>query len=176
MRYEGLRARLKQARRERSLSQSALAARSGTSRVTIARLEGGGELDIRLGTVESVCRALGLELAALPRGGEQALQARLARERARAAGLERRLAHARLAARLLAERPDRARALVKRARAMVGRWEREGLCSDHYVSRWRAKLRGRAERVARALVEPDAWDDALFQNTPWSFALDLRRP
>jgi transcriptional regulator with XRE-family HTH domain len=171
MRYKRLREQLKRARHAKALSQAALANSSGTSRVTIARLEGGGEQDVRVGTIESLCQALGLELAALPAGGSATLEARFAREVARARRLERRLVHARLAASLLASHPDRAKTLVQRARAVVDRWERERLCSDHFISRWRRLLSGPVGRVAAGLLDPGDWEDALFQNTPWSFAL-----
>lgn len=164
--------RLRRARRARSLSQAALAEASGTSRVTIARLEGGAEHDVRLGTVLALCEALDLELAAVSAGGAAALETRLARERARAGRLERRLAHARLAAWLLAARPEQARRLVARARSVVDRWQRDRLCSDHYVSRWRRMLSGSVGRVAGALLDAGEWEDALYQNTPFSFALE----
>ena len=144
--------------------------RSGTSRVTVARLEWAGR-DVRLGTITSICGALGLEVAAVPAGGEPALETLLAREREKTRRLERRLAHAALAARLLAAR-SKARPLVRVARAAVDRWEREGLCSRHYVVRWRAMLAGPVERVARALLDAGDWQDALFQNTPFTFAFE----
>ena len=55
MRYAELRATLRSARLERGLTQAALAARSGTSRVTIARLEAGSAGDVRMGTVGTLC-------------------------------------------------------------------------------------------------------------------------
>jgi transcriptional regulator with XRE-family HTH domain len=175
MRYKNLREQLRQARRARALSQAALAEKSGTSRVTVARLEGGAPQDVRLGTVESLCEALGLELATLPVGALASFETRLARATVREQQLERRLAHARLAARLLASRSDRANALVRRARAVVDRWERDGLCSEHYISRWRALLSGPIRRVAAGLLDPGDWHDALFQNTPWSFEFRAAR-
>jgi len=50
--------------------------------------------------------------------------------------------------------------------------ERESLCSRHYISRCRALLVGPVDRVARLLLKPDKWTDALFQTTPWAFALE----
>jgi len=158
------------------MSQAALAARSGVSRVTIARLEAGSAQDVRAGTLGRLCEALGLEMAVEPAGGAPALETLLARERDRGRRLERRLGHARLAAQLLVIHRSRALSLVARARAVVDRWEREGLCSSHYVSRWRAMLAGPVERVAQALLEPGDWADALFQNTPWGFALPPLAP
>jgi transcriptional regulator with XRE-family HTH domain len=175
MRYNGLREQLKQARRRKALSQAALAALSGTSRVTIARLEAGAARDVRVRTVERVCEALGFEVAAVPVGAEPVLETQLAREREKTRRLERRLAHAALAARLLAGRRE-ASGLIRTARAAVDRWERERLCSRHYIVRWRALLAGPVEQVARALAAPGEWQDALFQNTPWAFALEHERP
>ena len=176
MRYSRLRDQLRQARRQQALSQAALAARSGTSRVTIARLEAGSARDVRVGTVSRVGEALGLEVAAVPLGAEPVLERLLAREQERARRLDRRRAHAVLAARLLAARRPQATALIVRARGVVDRWERERLCSMHYVSRWRAMLKGPVERVAQALLDPGEWRDALFQNTPWGFALEPTAP
>ncbi len=176
MRYTALRAQLRSARLGRALTQEALATRSGASRVTIARLEAGSAGDARVGTVARLCEALGLELAALPAGARPALETLLARERERARRLDLRRRHAVLAARLLAAPRPRATALVAKARAVVDRWEREKLCSTHYVTRWRAMLAGPVGRVAQALLEPGEWEDALFQNTPWSFALEPAAP
>jgi len=60
---------------------------------------------------------------------------------------------------------------MRRARANVDRWERDGLCSDQYIFRWRARLKGSAWRAAAALLRRDKWSDALLQSSPWSFAL-----
>ncbi|HUL78366.1 MAG TPA: helix-turn-helix transcriptional regulator [Vicinamibacteria bacterium] len=175
MRYSFLRDQLRRARREQSLSQGVLATRSGISRVTIARLEAGSAGDVRVGTISRVCEALGFEIAAVPLGAELVAERLLARERERTRRLERRLAHAVLSARLLAA-PREASALIRTARGAVDRWERERLCSRHYVVRWRAMLAGPVERVARSLREPGEWKDALFQNTPWTFALERPAP
>jgi len=158
-------------RQARGLSQEALADGSGAGRVTIARLETGVAQDFRIGTLSRLCEALDLELAALPKGGAALGEVKIERERERARRLDRRRRHAELAVRLLALPSAEASAMVREARSRVDRWERERLCSDHYVKRWRARLAGPVRRVARTLVEHDEWTDALLQNTPWSFAL-----
>lgn len=163
---------LRAARKAAALSQAALAAKSGAGRVTIARLEAGALQDFRVGTLARLCEALGLELAAVPRGALGAGEARLARERQRARSLDLRRRHAALAARLAAMPAAEAAALVRRARAAVDRWQREELCSGHYISRWRARLAGPPRRAAAALLAHDEWTDALLQNSPWSFALE----
>jgi transcriptional regulator with XRE-family HTH domain len=172
MRYAALHARVRAARREQALTQAALAARSGTSRASIARLESGSAQDIRIGTLARLCEALGLELTAVPHAAQPALETLLAREQERARRLDRRRRHAVLAAHLLAARSGESAAMVRRARACVDRWQRERLCSSHYITRWRAALSGPTARVAQALLENGAWTDALLQNSPWAFALE----
>jgi len=163
---------LRSARRGRRMSQVALAAASDTGRVTIARLEAGSAQDFRLGTLSRLCEALGLELAALPRGGQNAQETLLAREREHMRRLDLRRRHCALAVRLLAAPAPQPVAMLRQARAAVDRWERERLCSEHYITRWRAILAGPARSVALRLIEHDEWTDALFQNTPWGFALE----
>jgi transcriptional regulator with XRE-family HTH domain len=172
MRHTLLHAQLRRQRRASGLSQAALAAKSGAGRVTIARLETGSAQDFRLGTLSRLCEALGLELAALPRGGLPALETARERERERGRRLDARRRHAVLAARLLAASPSEAASMLRGARAAVDRWERDGLCSEHYISRWRKALAGSVRRVALALLAHNDWTDALLQNTPWGFALD----
>jgi transcriptional regulator with XRE-family HTH domain len=162
---------LRAARAAAGLTQAALAERSGAGRVTIARLEAGALQDFRLGTLGRLCEALGLELAALPRGAHTARETLIARERERARRLDLRRRHAVLAARLLALPAPQAAALLRRARGNVERWKRDRLCSEHYISRWRARLAGSPRRAAAALLEHDEWTDALLQSSPWSFAL-----
>ena len=171
MRYEALRSELRAARTRRGLTQAGLAALSGTSRVTVARFEAGAAQDVRLGTLERMFEAVGLELNAGPRGRAAAVETHLARVQESARRLDRRRRHAALAVRLLAE-PARAGTLVRRARQNVDRWDREGLCSRHYIGRWRRMLSGPTAQIARALLRDDAWADALFQNSPWGFALE----
>jgi transcriptional regulator with XRE-family HTH domain len=158
-------------RRSMGLTQVALASRSGVGRVTIARLETGAAQECGVGTLARLCHALGLELAALPPGALAAQETRLLRERGRLHRIDARRRHAELAVRLVAAPARESAALVWRARANVDRWERDGLCSHHYISRWRTKLSGPVRRVAQSLLAYDAWTDALLGNTPWSFAL-----
>lgn len=172
MRHNPLHQQLRQARAARGLSQAALAAASGAGRVTIARLEAGAAQDFRIGTLSRLCDALGLEITALPRGAQATQETLLARERERGRRIDARRRHAVLATRLLAVPAPEAGAMVRRARASVDRWERERLCSEHYISRWRAMLSGPARRVALSLLEHGEWTDALLQNSPWSLALE----
>jgi transcriptional regulator with XRE-family HTH domain len=171
MKHSAISRQIRERRRESGLTQAALADRSGTGRVTLARLEAGTTRDCRVGTLSRLCEAVGLELAAVAPGSEQAHETQLVRAREQLRRIDARRRHAELATRLLASSPGAAAALVARARANVDRWEERRLCSRHYISRWRAILSGSPRRITQRLVSYDAWTDALFQNTPWSFAL-----
>jgi hypothetical protein len=127
-------------------------------------------------TLARLCEALELELLVCPRGQQSNHEAHLAREQERARRLDRRRRHAVLAVRLLTARSATRAALVRRARRQVDLWERDALCSRHYIVRWRKRLSGPVGRVATALVAYDDWTDALFQNSPWAFALEPAVP
>lgn len=164
--------RLRSARLVRGLTQAALAEASGTGRVTLARFESGAGSDMRLGTLERACAALDLDVTLAPRGADALAEVRLARERQRVRRMDARRRHAELAVRLLLMPPAQSAAALRRARAVVDRWERDELCSSHYIERWRARLSGGVRRAAEALIRDEDWTDALLQNTPWSFALE----
>ncbi len=172
MGYISVHEAIRAARKAHGLSQSELAAASGAGRVTISRLEAGAGQDFRLGTLSRLCSALDLELTARPRGAAPTHEAALVRERERSRRLDSRRRHAALAAALLALPSDEAAGLVRQARANVDRWERDQLCSEHYVTRWRERLDGPVRTVALRLLEHGDWTDALLQNSPWSFALE----
>jgi transcriptional regulator with XRE-family HTH domain len=65
---------LAQARKAAGLTQADLAERSGLSRMTVQRQEG-GQLDPRLSTLHEMGRTLGLELIAVPASLTAELQA-----------------------------------------------------------------------------------------------------
>lgn len=68
---------LAQARKAAGLTQAQLAERSGLSRMTVQRQEG-GQLDPRLSTLHEMARTLGLELIAVPANLKSELQAFIA--------------------------------------------------------------------------------------------------
>lgn len=159
------------------MSQEALAKASGASRITIARLESGSEQDFRLGTLQRLCSALGLELSALPKGARLAdpapsAQAPTNREGAKLRRLDARRRHAALAAALLAVNPEDAADMVRQSLAAVALWEQEGLHGGEHRARWRARLEGSVRTVALRLLEHNAQTDALLANSPWTFALE----
>src|SRR5262245_3841538 len=140
MRHIALAREVRERRRAQGLTQEALARRSGVGRVTIARLEAGAAQECRVGTLARLCDVLRLELATVAPGAGPAQETRFLRERERVRRIDARRRHAELAARLLVGPARQSAALVRRARANVDRWERDQLCSEHYISRWREML------------------------------------
>jgi transcriptional regulator with XRE-family HTH domain len=176
MRYS-LAESIREARRRSGMSQEALAKASGASRITIARLESGSTQDFRLGTLQRLCGALGLELTALPPGARPADPAPAkpipaTRKDMQLRQLDARRRHAALAAALLAVNPEDAADMVRQALASVALWEQEGQHSEIHSTRWRARLEGSVRTVALRLLEHNAETDALLANSPWTFALE----
>ena len=62
--------------------------------------------------------------------------------------------------------------LVARARAEVGRWRRDRLCSPDYADRWEELLDLPVGDLALAMgSETLDWGTALRQNSPWHVVL-----
>ncbi len=106
------------------------------------------------------------------RSGADAGDALARRRAARAAQLlvdkDRLIRHQKLAVELLLMPPARRQALIAKARAEVGRWRRDRLCSPDYADRWVALLDLPARDLARALASDTLeWGVALRQNSPW---------
>jgi hypothetical protein len=96
-------------------------------------------------------------------------QTRVARERQAGVERERLVNHQKVAIELLSISVAAARARVAGALRVVDRWERDRLCSRHYIDRWRRLLRMPVNGLARKMCEDlDGWGVALRQNSPWT--------
>jgi hypothetical protein len=93
-------------------------------------------------------------------------QARLAQERR---AEQNRTRHLRLAIDLAGD--ERAAAgQVAKARERVDLWRRNNSCSPRYIDRWAEVLDLPPRKLAKAMASFGEWEDALFQNSPWSWA------
>jgi len=94
---------------------------------------------------------------------------RLARAQQEKIELDRLIRHQQIAIRLLTEKPERARKRVRDAIGVVDRWERESLCSQHFIGRWRELLSLPLASLAEQMCgDSDGWGKALRQNSPWA--------
>ncbi len=94
---------------------------------------------------------------------------------ARAAQRQRDLAredkHRRIALALLMASPKERKAMIAQARSMVDRWQAEALCSQDYITGWRAWLSLPAPELAKAMTSnDDAWARPMRQNSPFLLA------
>lgn len=148
------------------VTQADLARNAGVSRTILSRLEQGKAAAVQTNILDRILGALGRapDLANFPvpddrRRARMDQQARLDRQRDR---------HLRLAIDLAAD-PSRARGLISRAKARVSLWEKNETCSAYYIKRWSELLALPPGRLARQMASLGQWEDALFQNSPWSF-------
>lgn len=158
---------VRQRRAALGLGQEALCAKAGVSRTVLSRLESERGAPVQTDVLERLAAGLDTKvIVSLGDHGGERVEARL-RHRLHQAELRER--HLRLALDLSA-RPREAGPTVRRALQQVDLWERRKACSPRYIEGWRAALSHRDPRsVALAMTSFGEWEDAMFQNSPWSF-------
>jgi transcriptional regulator with XRE-family HTH domain len=158
---------IREAREKKGLSQDELARKARVSRTIVSRLEHGRSDAVQSDTLDRLLAALELQpdIAQPGRDGSRKL-ARLEQElRLR----ERRERHLRLAIEL-ADDAAAAAAKIARARARVELWRKNRSCSPFYIERWSRLLALPPRRMAKKIAALGEWQDAMFQNSPWSWA------
>lgn len=149
----------------RQIRQEDLAREAGVSRTTLSRLEQGKAVHVQTDVLDRLLAALSVnptidllrQARALARL-EQQVKVSVQRER-----------HLRLLLDL-AGNPAAAAEKVARAREVVDLWRRNRTCSDFYVDRWQGLLDLPLAEMVRAMQSLGEWEDALLQNSPWSWA------
>jgi transcriptional regulator with XRE-family HTH domain len=157
---------IKEARLRKGLTQEDLAEKAQVSRAVLSKLEQ-GKKPVQSDTLDRLLAALEVRPQIDPTGGE-ALR-KLARLEQEIKRLERRERHLRLAVRI-AEDESAAAALVARARQRVDLWRRNRSCSPFYIDRWSQVLALRPREIAKEMASLGEWEDAMLQNSPWSWA------
>jgi transcriptional regulator with XRE-family HTH domain len=153
-------------------TQAQVAKDASVSRTTLSHVEHGKAPNAQMDVLGRILRALDLSprLSAGESMGPGSDPARLRARMEHQARLHaQRERHYRLAVELGAD-PRAARARIERAREVVDLWRRNRTCSRQYIRRWAALLALPPAALARRMVSLAEWEDALFQNTPWSWA------
>lgn len=159
---------IKEARARKGLRQAALARTAVVSRSVLSRLERSKALAVQTDVLDRLFAALDIE----PRVSHNApvdatrLQARLEQQRKLE---QRRSRHLRLAVDLAATEELEARRMMAKARERVELWQSKHLCSPLYIERWSEILALPPRSMAKAMVSLGEWEDAMFQNSPWSW-------
>lgn len=157
---------IKEARLRMGLTQEDLAEKAQVSRAVLSKLEQ-GKKPVQSDTLDRLLAALGIRPRIDAANGKGLRKlARLEQEINR---LERRDRHLRLAVRL-AEDESAAAALVARARQRTDLWRRNRSCSPFYIDRWSRVLALPPREIAKEMASLGEWEDAMFQNSPWSWA------
>ena len=160
---------IKDQRLRKGLRQEDLAAKARVARAVISQLERGKRRAVQSDTIERLLHALNVDLrAAAPAVRED--PRKLARLEQYKKLNEQRVRHLRLAVDLAADNERAAREKIAKARERVELWRRNRSCSPFYIDRWSQLLALPPKRVAKEMSSFGEWEDALFQNSPWSWA------
>jgi transcriptional regulator with XRE-family HTH domain len=159
---------IKDQRVRKGLKQEELAEAARVSRAVLSRLEQCKPQPVQTDTIERLLNALEVEPQVLDRSVRDDARklARLDRERKLE---QQRTRHLRLAIEL-ADDEQAARAMVAKARERVDLWRRKQSCSPFYIERWSEILALPPRKITKAMASLGEWEDALFQNSPWSWA------
>lgn len=155
----------------KDLTQAEVASLAKVSRTILSRLEQGKPRPVQTDVLDRIFQALGID----PRVNDaQSAEEKLLVERRRARLVhqmkldQQRIRHLRLAAGLMID-PIKTRRQIAQARFMVGLWAKNKTCSPLYIRRWAGLLALPPRDLAGRMSSLGEWEDAMFQNTPWSF-------
>lgn len=158
---------IREQRARQGLTHRALASKARVSRAILSRLEQCKPSPVQSDTIDRLLDALEVK-PALDLVGRDAAR-RLARLEQEVRRRERRERHLRLALELAGD-GSAAKAKVARARERVALWREKKSCSPFYIERWSKLLAKPPRLLAREMSSLGEWEDALFQNTPCSWA------
>lgn len=159
---------IKERRAAMGLGQQDLCEKANVSRTVLSKLESERGAPVQTDVLDRL--AAGLSAKVIVSFSEPQIEKTEARLQHRIRQGELRQRHLRLALDLCAH-PNQARPRIKRARQQVDLWEQKKSCSHRYIDGWRKALSLPAPRdVALAMTSFGDWEDAMFQNSPWSFS------
>jgi len=159
---------IKDQRVRKGLKQEELAKAARVSRAILSRLERGKPHPVQTDTIERLLNALGVDPPVIDRPIRDHAR-KLARLEQQHRLVEQRNRHLRLAIEL-ADDERAAAAKIARARERVALWRSKRTCSPFYIARWSRLLALPPRKLAKAMASLGDWEDALFQNSPWSWA------
>lgn len=149
------------------LTQAQLASAARVSRTVLSGLERGGARPVQTDVLDRIFAALHVNpVPAQPDGLDERRRARVEQQRRLDA---QRIRHLRLAAGIAGGAPG-TRERIAEAKQRVGLWKANRTCSPLYIERWSALLALAPRELGRRMAGLGEWEDALFQNTPWTFA------
>lgn len=159
---------IKAQRIQKGLKQEDLARAAGVSRTVLSRLEQCKPQPVQTDVLDRLLRVLEVKPQVADRSVRDDAR-KLARLEEQRKLEQQRNRHLRLAIELAGDRQDGS-AMVAKARERVELWRRNNSCSPLYIERWSELLKLPPRKLAKAMASLGEWEDALFQNSPWSWA------
>jgi transcriptional regulator with XRE-family HTH domain len=159
---------VKSRRGAEGLTQMQLARLAGVSRTVLSRLETGKAEAVQTDVLDRLLKVLAISprLVDAKAPDDARKQARLEHQN----WLEQqRNRHLRLAIDLVHDE-QAAQAMIAKALRRVELWRHKRTCSPRYIERWSLLLQLPPRKLAKAIASLGEWEDALFQNSPWSWA------
>lgn len=157
---------IKRRRAALGIAQQSLCAKARVSRAVLSKLENERGQPVQTDVIDRLAEGLGTRATVvLGEGASSKAEERL-RHQLRQEELRQR--HLRLALDLCAN-PKSAGPKIRRALKQVELWERRKSCSARYIEHWKKALSGDARGVALAMTSFGEWENAMYQNSPWSF-------
>lgn len=158
---------IRNARQAKGMKQVELAQAAKVSRTILSKLEQDEPRPVQTDLLDRIFQALDIkpELSAVSALDER----RRARLEQRIILEQQRNRHFRLAVELATNR-KRAQGQIAKARSVVELWRLNHTCSPLYIKRWSELLALPPGELAERMASLGEWENALFQNTPWSWA------
>jgi transcriptional regulator with XRE-family HTH domain len=158
---------IKSRRAALQIGQEALCAKARVSRAVLSKLENQRGEPVQTDVIDRLLA--GLDAKVTVSLGESAASSRAEeRLRNRLRHEELRQHHLRVALDLCANQAD-ATPKIARALRQVDLWEQRKACSPRYIEGWRKALSLDPRGVALAMTSFGDWENAMYQNSPWSF-------
>ena len=159
---------IKAARDRRGLRQSDLARSANVSRSVLSRLERSKALPVQTDILDRLFAALDIEPRVSDNAAPDAARIHARLEQQAKVGQQRNR-HLRLALDLAVD-AQLAQRMIAKARDRVELWRSKRSCSPLYIERWSEILALPPRPMAQAIASLGEWEDAMFQNSPWSWA------
>ena len=158
---------IREARERKGMKQEQLAKKAHVSRTVVSLLERGKSTAVQADTLDKLMGALELQ----PQIGQSSREdsRKLARLEQELKLRQQRERHLRLAIDLVQDKAAAA-AKVAKAKERVELWRKNRTCSQFYIDRWSQVLAQPPRKMAKEISSFGDWQDAMFQNSPWSWA------
>lgn len=160
---------IKDWRIRRGLKQEELANKAKVSRAVLSRLEQQKPQAVQSDTIDRLLAALEVKPPFDQGGGDANTGRKIARLQQELKVRQQRERHLRLAIDL-ADDEQAAAVRIAKAKARVELWRNNRSCSPFYIDRWSQLLAQSPRKLAKEMSSLGEWEDAMFQNSPWSWA------